>query len=109
MLVAHNIIFDKNILLSELYRIKDRALIRHIQDIANFCTSRGCADITKIPFNSKKYKQPKLVELYSFLFGIDIRHGLHNALYDIENTVLCFTELIKSKHVDEDFIKNWRM
>jgi hypothetical protein len=108
-LVAHNIIFDKNILLSELYRIHENELINHINNMSTFCTSKGCADVTKIRYNSTKYKQPKLVELYNHLFGLNINNGLHNAIYDIENTVLCFAELVNRKYIDENIIKNWYM
>lgn len=106
-LIAHNIIFDKNILLSELYRIHENELINHINNMSTFCTSKGCADVTKIRYNSTKYKQPKLVELYSHLFGTDIDKGLHDAIYDIENTVLCFAELVNRKYIDENIIRHW--
>ncbi len=109
VIIAHNIIFDKNILLSELYRIGDDTLIKHINSISYFCTSKGCSNITKIPFNSTKFKQPKLTELYKYLFETDIEHGLHDACYDIENTTLCLLKLVKNGYLNEFSIRNWTM
>ena len=95
-LIAHNILFDKNILLSELSRINKQQIMQHILSMKSFCTSEECASITKIRYNQHKYKQPKLIELYMFLFG-HIPDGLHNAIHDIENTAMCFFELLKRK------------
>ena len=56
LLVAHNLGFDKHVLLSELYR---RDMVLHanaLLALSEFCTSKGCTEITKIPYNGKKYK-----------------------------------------------------
>ena len=105
LIVAHNILFDKNVLLSELFRIQSTELINHITKIKYFCTSKGCVNITKIKFRNF-YKQPKLSELYYYLFKKNIE-GQHNAIYDTENLMLCFIELINKKYITKEIINNF--
>jgi DNA polymerase III epsilon subunit-like protein len=97
ILVAHNIIFDKNILLSELHRYGIRSVINKIKYMKEICTSKCSNNITKIPYNSSQFKQPKLSELYYFLFNKHAE-GLHNALTDVSVTLLCFAELFAKKY-----------
>jgi DNA polymerase III epsilon subunit-like protein len=98
LMVAHNLGFDKNVLLSELYRNELPEYAQVVASMSEFCTSKGCTNLTKIPFNSKKFKQPKLIELYKFLFGEEVS-GLHDALQDTRVMVKCFIELIKRKYI----------
>lgn len=98
LLVAHNLGFDKNVLLSELYRTNLAEYVPYIISMSEFCTSKGCSNLTKIPFNKFKYKQPKLSELYQFLFK-KTANGLHDALVDTRYMVECFFELIKIGYI----------
>jgi DNA polymerase III epsilon subunit-like protein len=100
MIVAHNLIFDKNVLLSELYRYKFNDIINRINIIEEFCTSRGTTNITKLPFNKVKYKQPKLIELYKHLFGTNPIGQMHEAQYDVKIMIECFRELLKKKLIE---------
>jgi DNA polymerase III epsilon subunit-like protein len=60
-LVAHNIDFDMNILLSECYRYNKESLANLLISCETFCTmKRG-----KIFMDF--YKNPKLIELYNFV------------------------------------------
>jgi len=93
-LVAHNILFDRNVFLSELYRYGQNDLIYKINSMNYFCTSKGCTEVTKIRFNAREYKQPKLKELYKFLFKEE-PVGLHNALHDTRAMIKCFFEMLK--------------
>ena len=106
LLVAHNVLFDKNVLLSELFRLKSNDLINHINKIKNYCTSKGCANFTKIRFRNT-YKQPKLSELYYCLFGKNIE-GAHNAIYDTENLMRCFVELVNKKYITKEAINDYK-
>jgi DNA polymerase III epsilon subunit-like protein len=76
-IIAHNIYFDENILLSECYRAKRMDLIQKICQKNKICTMNM----------GKKYmeqkKNPKLVELYKHLFNKDVV-GNHRALVDTE-------------------------
>lgn len=96
LLVAHNLVFDKNILLSELYRYKLLDECKIIESLSTFCTSIQCTNITKIRRYKHKYKQPKLTELYRFLFNADIIN-LHDALFDTRAMVKIFFELMQRK------------
>ncbi len=106
LLVAHNIIFDYNVLLAELYRYRLLDEIKVVKSLPQFCTSMNCRGITKLPLAFKrkklnniddKYKQPKLSELYKFLFKQDAV-GLHDALQDTRILASCFNELLKRQH-----------
>jgi DNA polymerase III epsilon subunit-like protein len=98
LLIAHNIIFDKNVLLSEMYRYKLFEECKLFKAISTFCTSKQCANLTKIRFNAREYKQPKLSELYEFLFKEKAKN-LHNALYDTRAMVRIFMELLRVKFI----------
>jgi DNA polymerase III epsilon subunit-like protein len=93
-LIAHNILFDRNVLLSELHRYKIDAVIYAINKMNYFCTSLGCTNITKIRYNARQYKQPRLSELYKFLFKKDIKNA-HDALIDTKALAECFIEMCK--------------
>jgi len=95
MIVAHNIIFDKNILLSELFRYGFSDLTEHLSKCKSFCTSQGFKHITKIRFNRLEYKQPKLSELYEFLFNKKIQDA-HSAMNDVSAMVECFFYILEN-------------
>lgn len=90
--IAHSVLFDKNILLSELYRA-GHPLLDKIKSMKTLCTARSCADITRIRHQGM-FKIPKLSELYYFLFR---KHAinLHNAINDVKIMVDCFHELVR--------------
>lgn len=98
LLVAHNLGFDKNVLLSELYRMNLSEYVPCITSMSEFCTSKGCTNLTRIPFNKTKFKQPKLSELYEFLFKKKAT-GLHNALFDTRIMIECFFDLMKIGYI----------
>lgn len=96
VLIAHNIIFDRNVLLSELHRYGLNEPIYKINTMKYFCTSKGCTNITRIRRNLLEFKQPRLSELYKFLFKKDLQDA-HDALIDTRALVDCFMELRKRK------------
>lgn len=106
LLVAHNVLFDKNVLLSELFRLELYDLINHINKIKTYCTSKGCVNFTKIKFRNT-YKQPKLSELYYCLFKKNIE-GQHDAVHDTENLMRCFVELVNKKYITKEAINNYK-
>ncbi len=111
-IVGHNVSFDIQVLRGELERHKiENAII----DMPSYCTMRLSVDYCKIPTEAAyirsfsqylsyslshpreyKYKYPKLIELYDFLFD-DRFDNAHDANADVEATVKCFFELIKRK------------
>lgn len=94
LLVAHNILFDKNVLLSEMFRHNMLDECRAVENTLTFCTSKQTSHLTKIKFNRSEYKQPKLSELYTWVFN-ETASGLHDALQDTRVMVKIFFELIK--------------
>lgn len=78
-IIAHNLLFDINILLSECYRYGKEDLINIINNVNKQCTMiQG-----KVKLN--QYKYPKLIDLYKYYFNIEPVQE-HRALSD---TMLC--------------------
>ncbi len=98
--VAHNVLFDKNVLLSELFRYNLHDLVRKIDSMKEFCTSSNCDGITKLQCGYGT-KQPKLGELYKFLFKSEPKN-LHNALADVDTCIACFNEMLRREMIIMD-------
>ncbi|MBR1593743.1 MAG: bifunctional DNA primase/polymerase [Alloprevotella sp.] len=111
-LVGHNVSFDIQVLRGELKRLN---ITNAIHEIPYYCTMRLSVDYCKLPTEAAyirnfsqylsyslrhpreyKYKFPKLIELYEFLFDERFDNA-HDANADIEATAKCFFELIKRK------------
>lgn len=94
IIVAHNLLFDKNILLSELYRNKREDLINIFDSKNLYCTMENTKNILKIPMKYGGFKSPKLIELYLYLFGEKFDNE-HNALADVEACAKCYFKIHK--------------
>lgn len=120
IIVAHNIQFDKNMLLVEMDRLRKRPekkyniFQEYIQEIYHsdkeFCTARNGANICKIlavnKFGKEYYKIPKLSVLYQYLFGkFPNDEKLHNALYDVVICLACFYKIRYDVNVREYNLK----
>ena len=80
LVVAHNLQFDRSILLSEAYRIGDDSLIQLLQQIPNYCTMiHG--------------KGLKLSTLYQNLCGETVNQN-HRALEDARLCARCYWNLL---------------
>jgi len=86
-IVAHNIDFDINIILSECYRSKKNNLIKNIFLKQKYCTMKNGKSLMK----TKKY--PKLTELYQYIFKKEVIQK-HRALSDVEICADCYRKLI---------------
>lgn len=86
-IIAHNINFDVNVILSECYRMNYKHLINIILKINKECTM----DIGKNYMKSNK--NPKLINLYQFLFSKDIVQE-HRALSDTKICAECYYKMI---------------
>lgn len=91
-IVAHNILFDKNVLLSECYRNNYLNLAMLIKNKQTRCTMK----IGKIFMKKNKY--PKLIELYKHLFNKKIKQK-HRALLDAKICKDCYYKLKRKKAV----------
>jgi DNA polymerase III epsilon subunit-like protein len=87
-LVAHNISFDFNALLSEMYRINYKDIINKFFSMERFCT------MWKGRKHFELNKAPKLVELYKLCTFKELQ-GAHNALHDTEACAECFKIISK--------------
>ncbi len=98
-IIAHNIDFDYNILLSECYRYDFKNFIKSLEKKKRFCTMNYFRWNKK--FNAKKY--PKLSEMYQYLFNSSFE-GQHRAINDCIACLMCFEKMVKD--AEEDEIKN---
>lgn len=95
VIVAHNLLFDKNILLSELSRYKREDLIQLFESKQTYCTMLNTKNLLKIPMKySSNFKSPKLIELYQYLFKEEFDEQ-HNALADVNACAKCYFKLLK--------------
>lgn len=107
MLIAHNIEFDKQMLLIECKRQNSFTLIDKLinKTITEFCTMKNAIQICKIERKFKNgdtyYKYPTLNELHEKMFGISL-NNLHNSFNDIVVCLRCYMIMT----VDIDIVKH---
>jgi DNA polymerase-3 subunit alpha len=112
LIVAHNIEFDKRVILTEIRR-NASALISKLESSqcltmftnnfitphkpAEFCTieaSRNLCAIVRTNSRGTYFKNPTLTELHEYLFGTKPANA-HNSLDDCESCLRCYIELVK--------------
>ncbi|MCP4312922.1 MAG: DNA polymerase III subunit alpha [Bacteroidetes bacterium] len=94
VLVGHNIRFDMNALGAEFIR---SGIETSFLELKQVCTMRSTTDHLKLlGGRGGKFKPPKLMELYEFLFKEQFSEA-HNAAADVEATTRCFLELLRLK------------
>jgi DNA polymerase-3 subunit alpha len=101
-IVGHNVIFDLNVIKSELHRHNMKNIIDIINKKGIICTM----EIGAQRFKNNKYGFIKLNELYEKLMNIPMIVK-HDACYDVEMTCICFTklfELLKDEKLDNELI-----
>ena len=105
ILVAHNLEFDRNMIIAEIYRhnantitsvINSQSVIK-LRYMNSYCTMKRTLNLSTFkrtnPITGKEYvKYLKLSELYNILFNI-IPNNMHNALHDVIATLRCFIKL----------------
>lgn len=93
-IVGHNVLFDVNVLLSELYRLpKPPSVIKKIKKKPIVDTMKIGEGICRLPFDGKyksykKYKFPQLSELYECVCHKSAKN-LHDAKIDVSVTLEC--------------------
>jgi DNA polymerase-3 subunit alpha len=98
-LVGHNIRFDMNALGAEFIRANIESRFLELKQI---CTMWSSTDHMKLPGGrGGKYKPPKLMELYEYLFEEQFPEA-HNASADVEATARCFFELLRKKIISPE-------
>lgn len=88
--LAHNALFDFNILSSELFRIKEKLFLKKLNKIM----SKGnlCCSMKLMRLFIGCFKNPSLKQSYKYCFGCEPKNQ-HNAKFD----VLALVEIIKGK------------
>lgn len=95
--VAHNLDFDKNVLLANIIRVfsKSDKKINEFNSKTMICTMKKTEEWCQIPpFKYESWKYPKLSELYFKLFNTELE-GAHNSKYDVINLSKCFFKLLE--------------
>jgi len=100
IIIAHNLVFDKRMLMVEMYRNKMRScLYRDNLPIPEYCTMKRTVELCQLPAINKKtgevytnYKYPTLTELHNHLFCRKPR-GTHNAIADVMICLRCYVML----------------
>lgn len=90
-LVAHNINFDYNILISELLRIGKQSLAKQLATKRKYCTMKSCTNMVGVK-NNRGLKFPKLEELYTFVHSTKMKNA-HASKYDVINLHSCVKKL----------------
>ena len=96
IVIAHNISFDKNMVMVECIRNK----ILHNFTVNNnrkqeYCSMKNSVNICKIVVkgrNGDYFKWPKLIELHKHLFDT-VPNGLHNSMVDVLACLRCYGKM----------------
>jgi len=102
VLVAHNLMFDLHILVSEVQRAGQDApaqLMDRLTSTVRCCTMRTTTVLCNLSTSWGAPKWPKLIELHRHLFEGEEFDGAHDALCDVSATTRCLVELIRNKHI----------
>jgi len=110
IVVAHNIHFDRNMVLAELDRQGQECIAdlkEFFENKKEFCTGIKGKYVCKMERKDKHgrtyYKMPKLKELYENLFGqVPDESKLHNALVDVVICLRCFYKMRYNKDLAEE-------
>jgi DNA polymerase III epsilon subunit-like protein len=87
LIVAHNILFDLNIVLSECYRYGMKNVIELLEKVEKYCTmSEG-----KRKMDIRK--NPKLIELYAYYYPGEKWEQKHEAMDDVEKCFSCYKKM----------------
>ena len=106
VVVAHNLSFDKRLLMVEARRLKrPQYFTKNGRGIKEYCTMKNtrndCNLVTTRKDGTTFVKSPKLVELHKYLFKTT-PNNLHNAMADI---LVCLRCYMKKVH-DKDILSN---
>jgi|UniRef100_A0A6C0IQD5 DNA polymerase III epsilon subunit-like protein len=112
-IIAHNIGFDKQMMMVEMERHRESIQTDHPEclalfntyfekskNIRTYCTMANGKDVCNITLPSKfeggrPYKKnPKLIELYKHLFDNKEVEGLHNSMMDVLVCLQCYLKMV---------------
>ena len=95
LLIGHNIKFDLDMLQVELSRFDRQDDIDMLYEKPYYDTMLKSVNVCKILGKNRRYKWPKLTELYKHLFNEEF-DGAHDAINDVKATLECYKKLIST-------------
>lgn len=98
-IIAHNILFDYNVMLNHLYRYDLEYIFGEFKSKQQFCTSFESTNILQLPmpYNSTHFKYPSLQELYTYYFKKKIPNA-HTAAADVKACAECFVLIMQNNY-----------
>lgn len=81
--ISHNVDFDRNVLLSELFRNKKLSCIKKIAKMKTYCTMKNLTDVCKL-HGFYGYKYPSLAQAYKYFFNRNIIK-CHDSVCDVNS------------------------
>lgn len=81
-IVAHNLDFDRLLVMSECARMGASLELDLMQKRAGFCTMRASTPVLRLPGRMGSYKWPNLQQAYSHFIGGTFE-GAHDAMADV--------------------------
>lgn len=103
LLIGHNIMFDKKMLINNIKTLNDTTNLTDLTDLINSLDTYCTMLHGKYFLKQKKY--PKLQELYFFMFQEKFENA-HNSLYDVQATCKCYEKLKLHQHTILEHILN---
>ena len=96
LLVAHNMQFDRPVILAEYIR---SGIPEPISRFPTFCTMVSTTEICRLrPMRNGRHKWPKLTELHYHLFQMEFSAG-HDARADVRACAKCFFHLVETGQI----------
>ena len=106
--VAHNISFDINHINNNIYNLKKERV-----KIIPICTMKHTKNLVRAKNKNMRLKNPKLSELYKYLFDKDMdtsNTGAHCGDYDVDITSQCFIKLVEMSYISPDsFVQEYNI
>ncbi len=94
-IVAHNLDYDRNIIMAEMVRLGKPL---GVLELPGICTMKTTTELCEIPRPyGFGYKWPTLSELHVIVFG-HAYDGAHDASCDLEACARCFFKLLEAGH-----------
>jgi DNA polymerase III epsilon subunit-like protein len=102
VIIAHNLAFDLPVVKCACLRLWTTDLDFSWLPAKQICTMKLTTGVCKLPFVNSKfprregdYKQPRLAELHTYLFGNEGTYDAHRASSDVDCLVACSHELVR--------------
>lgn len=101
VIIAHNLNFDKRLLMAECHRNNMRHEFYNVKTY--YCTMKNSIDLCKIEATNMKtgmkyFKYPKLSDLHEHLFKT-VPKGTHDALVDILICFRCYYKMVYNEDI----------